>query len=662
MRHRRRRRWNGLLVALILGLGLWAPVTGHATRISRTQRTQAVVTPPAGQFLTRAQSFAQPDYLSDYTSLRGSAATVALTQTWLKTYRITALTGINLLNTEFTGSVATFSGGVHALRGRTTITNGQDDTWGSIINGGVSIGDNQLFFNQVKLLTDRRLTDQAMDYQTSRPTGNGEISGVASSQQTVANLTDPATIQQALRQISATYANLLPVHEVFDVAGVYGHVTKNLMGSAGTRDLGVAAGRHYYVVNIDSAKVANLQTSGFDTNDVVIYNDVSQQPTVQFKGGFTAVGGGQIIWNLPQATTVQNTTTITGSLLAPNAVLLTNQNVDDAMVLQYGAGYSNQAQAGIIADAERRYPVRQPIRDQVGDLLQTVVTGDGTVVTDPAALAKLVATGQITIKVASADGQQTYDTLAEIPTNQAVERGYRVTFTLDGSTATTWISIVDNEATPPDSSSDSDSSSTPSESSSGDSDSSSVPSESSSGGSDSSVTPPESSSSDPDSSSNPSGSSSDGSDSGVTPPESSSSNPGDSSTPSESSSGGSNSGVTPLASSSSTPDGSVTSSSESDDGASGSTGMDGSTGETGQSNQASQSSAGPLGVATAPTAGTTGMGNRGIHPATPAAASVLGIQERLPQTNERKSHWAVWLGSALAVALVGLVGWWRYRR
>ncbi|KRO25083.1 cell surface protein precursor [Lactiplantibacillus fabifermentans DSM 21115] len=367
-----------IFMACFFGIVINQPVPGHATAISSANTTTMTVADQS-QFIDTAIKLNTADYLATYSQQHGPAATVAMTQAWLQTYRLMALTGINLLNTEFTGSVATFSGGLTSTNGRATIQNGTDSTWGSIINGGVAIENNHLIFDQVNLLTDQLLENQAMDYQNPRPTGNGAIDGLETGQQTQAETLSPIAIQQAMQAIADYYNGMIAGQTAFDVAGAYGNFNKTMIGQAGTLDAGVADGKHYYIVNIDASHLPNLQTTGFDDNDVLIYNDVSKSDTVTLSGGFTA-NGGQIIWNFPTATKINNTTKITGRILAPNGILLTNQNVDGANVMQYGSGYSNSAHAAIVAKPKMTYPVGETIKDDPLSYLQLIVTSAGKVV------------------------------------------------------------------------------------------------------------------------------------------------------------------------------------------------------------------------------------------------------------------------------------------
>src|SRR5699024_6763573 len=111
--------------------------------------------------------------------------------------------------------------------GRTTIINGQDQTFGSIINGGIAIENNSMNFDNVNLTSDRLLADQEMNYQTQRVTGNGQISGLATSRQTINRPITVAQVQQAMQTIANYYGNLLPVNEFFNINSVYGHFSKS---------------------------------------------------------------------------------------------------------------------------------------------------------------------------------------------------------------------------------------------------------------------------------------------------------------------------------------------------------------------------------------------------------------------------------------------------
>ncbi len=471
----------GLITGTVVAENQLAPGLSVMAARTATSRANRVVSNGLenSAFVTTAEQLQDPAFLQSYAQQHGDAATVALTQAWLKTYRITALTGINLLNTEYKGSVATFSGGLRAMNGRVTITNGQDATWGAIINGGVTIDNNQMFFQTVNLLTDRSIADQEMDYQNPRETGNGEIQGSQSGRQTVGVALSVTAMQRALQAVSNYYDQLLSSTAVFDVEAAYGHFQKDQIGTTGTKDLGTFGGQHYYVVNVDARHVANMQTSGFNSDDVLIYNDVSHAPSVTFSGGFTA-DGGQINWNFAASTTIHNSTTISGRIIAPNGVLLTNQNVDDANVLQYGAGYSNSAQATIVASSEQHYPINKTIQDDPLSFVQLVVTPDGQVITSQAALQQLVANGELKLTISSADGQHTYSSLNDVPTTTAGEHLFKVTYTIGTAHATTWITIDPDQGGGGESGSSSESSSSSSSDASSESSSSSSSSDASS--------------------------------------------------------------------------------------------------------------------------------------------------------------------------------------
>lgn len=411
---------------------------------SISQKAVSAATTEQTNFVVMTKKLMNQEYLKQYAANNGVPATVELTQQWLDTYRISSLTGINLLNVEFEGSVANFSGGLHSTNGRTTIINGQDQTFGSIINGGIAIENNSMNFDNVNLTSDRLLADQEMNYQTQRVTGNGQISGLATSRQTINRPITVAQVQQAMQTIANYYGNLLPVNEFFNINSVYGHFSKSLIGQPGTRNLGTYNGKNYYIVNYYSNKTANLQTSGFKPNDVLIYNDNSRNPEVTFSGGFTA-DNGQILWNFAQASRIHNTTKITGRILAPNGILLTNQNVDAANVLQYGAGYSNDVQTIITALDEKEYPVNTIISDDPIGFVQSVLTKDGQFLNQTTDFKKLYVSGAIKITIKNASGTKVYQTLKELPTTLAKDHAYQVIFTLGNASVKTWITITKNE-------------------------------------------------------------------------------------------------------------------------------------------------------------------------------------------------------------------------
>ncbi|MDN6356094.1 MAG: cell wall anchor protein, partial [Lactiplantibacillus plantarum] len=252
-----------------------------ATKQPSKQRTVT-----ASSFLTTAKNLADKNYLDQYAKQHGQAALIALIQDWLSTYRIIALTGITIVNSSFDGSVATISGGLHVINTGATIRSGQDDEWETIINGGLSVTNNTITFTTTNGLVDRPVANQDMDFTKPRPTGNGAIKGLPSV--TVdSSLINAQEFSQAQINISDFYDQLVNAGTILSATNG-GTLSKMLIGESGTADLGSYQGHHYYAVNIDlNDWHSGIRTTGFNNDDVVIYNVVTAAPALTIGGGFS---------------------------------------------------------------------------------------------------------------------------------------------------------------------------------------------------------------------------------------------------------------------------------------------------------------------------------------------------------------------------------------
>ncbi len=253
-----------------------------ATKQPSKQRTVT-----ASSFLTIVKNLADKNYLDQYTKQHGQAALIALIQDWLSTYRIIALTGITIVNSSFDGSVATISGGLHVINTGATIRSGQDDEWETIINGGLSVTNNTITFTTTNGLVDRPVANQDMDFTKPRPTGNGAIKGLPSV--TVdSSLINAQEFSQAQINISDFYDQLVTAGTILSATNG-GTLSKMLIGESGTADLGSYQGHHYYAVNIDlNDWHSGIRTTGFNNDDVVIYNVVTAAPALTIGGGFSS--------------------------------------------------------------------------------------------------------------------------------------------------------------------------------------------------------------------------------------------------------------------------------------------------------------------------------------------------------------------------------------
>lgn len=288
-----------------------------ATKQPSKQRTVT-----ASSFLTTAKNLVDKNYLDQYAKQHGQAALIALIQDWLSTYRIIALTGITIVNSSFDGSVATISGGLHVINTGATIRSGQDDEWETIINGGLSVTNNTITFTTTNGLVDRPVANQDMDFTKPRPTGNGAIKGLPSV--TVdSSLINAQEFSQAQINISDFYDQLVTAGTILSATNG-GTLSKMLIGESGTADLGSYQGHHYYAVNIDlNDWHSGIRTTGFNNDDVVIYNVVTAAPALTIGGGFSS-STPNLVWNFNHAMRIQNTTMITGKIVAPHAVFTTN--------------------------------------------------------------------------------------------------------------------------------------------------------------------------------------------------------------------------------------------------------------------------------------------------------------------------------------------------
>ncbi|NLS62811.1 mucin-binding protein [Lactiplantibacillus plantarum] len=405
-----------------------------ATKQPSKQRTVT-----ASSFLTTAKNLADKNYLDQYAKQHGQAALIALIQDWLSTYRIIALTGITIVNSSFDGSVATISGGLHVINTGATIRSGQDDEWETIINGGLSVTNNTITFTTTNGLVDRPVANQDMDFTKPRPTGNGAIKGLPSV--TVdSSLINAQEFSQAQINISDFYDQLVTAGTILSATNG-GTLSKMLIGESGTADLGSYQGHHYYAVNIDlNDWHSGIRTIGFNNDDVVIYNVVTAAPALTIGGGFSS-STPNLVWNFNHAMRIQNTTMITGKIVAPHAVFTTNQNVDSAAVLQYGYGDGDSAiRETITSQNEHNYGFGQVVTDDPLDYLIAVIKSDGTSIDTLAGFRHLLATGQLKITITDAAGTR-LSGLNAVDTHIAGQHRYLITYQFGDQTATTWLNV-----------------------------------------------------------------------------------------------------------------------------------------------------------------------------------------------------------------------------
>ncbi|WP_033608953.1 mucin-binding protein [Lactiplantibacillus plantarum] len=405
-----------------------------ATKQPSKQRTVT-----ASSFLTTAKNLADKNYLDQYAKQHGQAALIALIQDWLSTYRIIALTGITIVNSSFDGSVATISGGLHVINTGATIRSGQDDEWETIINGGLSVTNNTITFTTTNGLVDRPVANQDMDFTKPRPTGNGAIKGLPSV--TVdSSLINAQEFSQAQINISDFYDQLVTAGTILSATNG-GTLSKMLIGESGTADLGSYQGHHYYAVNIDlNDWHSGIRTTGFNNDDVVIYNVVTAAPALTIGGGFSS-STPNLVWNFNHAMRIQNTTMITGKIVAPHAVFTTNQNVDSAAVLQYGYGDVDSAiRETITSQNEHNYGFGQVVTDDPLDYLIAVIKSDGTSIDTLAGFRHLLATGQLKITITDAAGTR-LSGLNAVDTHIAGQHRYLITYQFGDQTATTWLNV-----------------------------------------------------------------------------------------------------------------------------------------------------------------------------------------------------------------------------
>ncbi|MCT4453467.1 mucin-binding protein [Lactiplantibacillus plantarum] len=405
-----------------------------ATKQPSKQRTVT-----ASSFLTTAKNLADKKYLDQYAKQHGQAALIALIQDWLSTYRIIALTGITIVNSSFDGSVATISGGLHVINTGATIRSGQDDEWETIINGGLSVTNNTITFTTTNGLVDRPVANQDMDFTKPRPTGNGAIKGLPSV--TVdSSLINAQEFSQAQINISDFYDQLVTAGTILSATNG-GTLSKMLIGESGTADLGSYQGHHYYAVNIDlNDWHSGIRTTGFNNDDVVIYNVVTAAPALTIGGGFSS-STPNLVWNFNHAMRIQNTTMITGKIMAPHAVFTTNQNVDSAAVLQYGYGDGDSAiRETITSQNEHNYGFGQVVTDDPLDYLIAVIKSDGTSIDTLAGFRHLLATGQLKITITDAAGTR-LSGLNAVDTHIAGQHRYLITYQFGDQTATTWLNV-----------------------------------------------------------------------------------------------------------------------------------------------------------------------------------------------------------------------------
>ncbi|XRC41500.1 LPXTG cell wall anchor domain-containing protein [Lactiplantibacillus plantarum] len=405
-----------------------------ATKQPSKQRTVT-----ASSFLTTAKNLADKNYLDQYAKQHGQAALIALIQDWLSTYRIIALTGITIVNSSFDGSVATISGGLHVINTGATIRSGQDDEWETIINGGLSVTNNTITFTTTNGLVDRPVANQDMDFTKPRPTGNGAIKGLPSV--TVdSSLINAQEFSQAQINISDFYDQLVTAGTILSATNG-GTLSKMLIGESGTADLGSYQGHHYYAVNIDlNDWHSGIRTTGFNNDDVVIYNVVTAAPALTIGGGFSS-STPNLVWNFNHAMRIQNTTMITGKIVAPHAVFTTNQNVDSAAVLQYGYGDGDSAiRETITSQNEHNYGFGQVVTDDPLDYLIAVIKSDGTSIDTLAGFRHLLATGQLKITITDA-ARTRLSGLNAVDTHIAGQHRYLITYQFGDQTATTWLNV-----------------------------------------------------------------------------------------------------------------------------------------------------------------------------------------------------------------------------
>lgn len=434
-----------------------ASVGGKSTVTNKVSETRPAITATAAtvkqvgdrrtvtasSFLATAKNFADKSYLEQYVKQYGQPALIALIQDWLSTYRIIALTGITIVNSSFDGSVATISGGLHAINAGATIRPGKDSEWDMIVNGGLSVTNNTITFTTTNGLVDQSVANQDMDYSKPRPTGNGAIKGLPTV--TVnSSLADPREFSQAQVNISDFYNQLVSAGTILPATNG-GTLSKALIGESGTIDLGSYQGHHYYAVNIDlNDWHSGIRTTGFTDDDVVIYNVVTGASELTIGGGFSS-STSNLVWNFNQATRIKNTTAITGKMVAPHAVFTTNQNVDSAAVLQYGYGDGDSTIWEMITSQnEHNYGCGQVVGDDPLTYLIAVIKSNGTVIDTLAGFQHLITTDELTITITDAAGNR-LPGLNAVNTHVAGQHRYLITYQFNNQTATTWLNVLPSQ-------------------------------------------------------------------------------------------------------------------------------------------------------------------------------------------------------------------------
>ncbi|MDN6576431.1 MAG: LPXTG cell wall anchor domain-containing protein [Lactiplantibacillus plantarum] len=148
-----------------------------------------------------------------------------------------------------------------------------------------------------------------------------------------------------------------------------------------------------------------------------------------------------LVWNFNHAMRIQNTTMITGKIVAPHAVFTTNQNVDSAAVLQYGYGDVDSAiRETITSQNEHNYGFGQVVTDDPLDYLIAVIKSDGTSIDTLAGFRHLLATGQLKITITDAAGTR-LSGLNAVDTHIAGQHRYLITYQFGDQTATTWLNV-----------------------------------------------------------------------------------------------------------------------------------------------------------------------------------------------------------------------------
>lgn len=318
----------------------------------KTASVQKALTKAATQelstdFLDRTKRFSEngftKDLMQDVTDI----------QSWLNTYDIFSLSNVSITNYSFSDSIAVLVGGNLTAKGAGTIKfkDSSNSVYGTLIKGSIYSENTTLDFSEVKngIYSDFPLRNQ-VGYDSSRPTGNGEIKGLDSSK--------IKSFQEVLQGKGIKAGNIDENEEndffkaSLNQSSYLNSLTAKSIEISGdtkvNKEPNAQSNIFVYNLSLKSNSFPNIKFNGFGSNDVVVVNVLDKNGIVDIGGGVT-LNGAPVIWNFPTAKNITITTGFTGNVIAPNATVTTHYNEGEGVASKSVVIGGANAGAGIIS-------------------------------------------------------------------------------------------------------------------------------------------------------------------------------------------------------------------------------------------------------------------------------------------------------------------------